>query len=216
MGLTTRHRLPAGLWVSASLHCSPSSALQTCSKPLDSSSLSSPRLGQSLRCWALGALMGPVQRIFHCLPSHSQVWAREPEAQPTTGFQAKRGGKRQVPATGARLNCDRRYCQTLGPALAPKGARRSRHFRPCAHASSAGLHSPEVPGLSSRPNSFFSLGACFVAGALSCSPERLPPVLAPRICFPSCFVAHTFQIYWNPKTAPSDGKLLAPEGSWEW
>lgn len=111
--------------MSASLHCSPSSALKTCSKPLDSSSLSSPRLGQSLRCWALGALMGPVQRIFHCLPSHSQVWAREPEAQPTTGFQAKRGGKRQVPATGARLNCDGRYCQTLGPALAPKGARRN-------------------------------------------------------------------------------------------
>lgn len=37
LGLTTRHRLPAGLWVSASLHCSPSPALQACSKLLDSS-----------------------------------------------------------------------------------------------------------------------------------------------------------------------------------
>lgn len=163
--------------------------------------------------------MGPVQRVFHRLPSHSQVCAREPEAQPTTGSQAKPRVKRQVPATGATSSCDCRYCQTPGPALAPKGARRNTSLpvtRTCLPRRTTFSRNPWALYAG---QSFFSLLVLVLWSAHRrglCFPERLPPVLAPRICFPSCFVAHSFQIYRNPTAAPSNGKLLGPEGFWEW
>lgn len=171
-GLSTGHRLPAVPRASASLHGSPAPLC----RPALTADSSSPRpvpAEAGSEPAVLAAPVGPVRPGRSRSPRHSQVTARESEAQPTAWSQPEHGVKsRRLPAgaIGCRVRARAEKLRSQGlpharccSALVSKGTRLNSVIVGLARTppSPTRLHSPEISGLSFWPKPF-----SFVAASL--------------------------------------------------